>query len=443
MHAKILAYITERQLFLPTDRLLVAVSGGRDSVALLDVLLGLGYQVGIAHCNFQLRGEESMGDEDFVRGLGKQYQVPCYVTRFETAKYAEEKNISIQLSARELRYAWFAEVLQREAYDYLITAHHLNDNLETVLHRLVRGTGIVGLQGIPAQYDKIARPMLGVSQAEIAQYAQTHQLAWREDSSNAQDKYTRNFLRHNVVPLLKQLNPNLEETFAQTLERLQGYASHFQASAQALRAQVVRETQQATYLHIAPLLAQTAGKVFVAELLQPYQFHYEQVQRIWQKMQENAIGTLFFSPTHSLVIDRDHIVLKPKHFESSQTYLLAHGQASLQTPHFTLSANWQASPDSPTDAQNILLDTDTLQFPLEVRRWRAGEFFRPLGMGGKKKKIADFLNDQKVPRNLKPDVWVLCSGEEIVWVMGFRMAHTFRLTEKTQSITYLSCSDFY
>jgi tRNA(Ile)-lysidine synthase len=295
----------------------------------------------------------------------------------------------------------------------------------------------MGLQGIPAQYDKITRPMLNIPQADIAYYAQTHQLAWREDSSNAQDKYTRNFLRHNIVPLLKQLNPNLEATFANTLERLQGYASHFQASTEALRAQVVQETPQATYLHIMPLLAQTAGKVFVAELLQPYQFQYEQVQHIWQKMQEKAIGTLFFSPTHSLVIDRETIVLKPKNSESPQTYLLAQGQASLQTPHFTLSADWQASPDSPTDAQNILVDADTLQFPLVVRHWQAGEFFRPLGMAGKKKKIADFLNDQKVPRNLKPDVWVLCSGEEIVWVMGFRMAHAFRVTEKTQRFAHL------
>jgi len=435
---KIATYIAQNQLFQAQDKILIATSGGRDSVTLLDILTRLSYQVAIAHCNFQLRGEESVLDEQFTRALAKQYQVPCFVTRFETSQYAEKNNVSIQIAARTLRYDWFADLLEKEGYAVLATAHHLNDNIETILHRLARGTGITGLQGIPAQNKRVVRPLLCVSQTAIAEYAQENGLTWREDSSNAQDKYTRNLIRHAVVPVLKRINPNLEQTFAHTLERLQGYALHFQESVEALRRKISTGTPQATYFALAPLLLLSAGKVFLAELLQPYHFNYQQVQLIWTKIQEKAIGVLFLSPSHSLSIDREAIVITPQNsLPTTGFFDIQLAQTVVETPAFSLHLDWQASATLPTNTANILLDLATLTLPMTIRRWKAGDFFRPLGMQGSKKKISDFLNDQKIPRNLKPDVWVLCTGDEIVWVIGFRMAHPYRLTEKTTKVLHI------
>lgn len=434
---KILAYIIENKLFVSENSLLVAVSGGRDSVMLLDILVALGYQVGVAHCNFQLRGAESDEDEAFVRKLATQYQVPFFTTRFETTKYATEKGVSIQISARELRYAWFEKIMTEASYDFLVTAHHLNDNVETILHRWVRGTGIMGLQGIPQERKarKIVRPLLGIAQAEIAQYVQEKGMAWREDSSNAQDKYTRNLIRHQVVPVLQTINPNFEQTFLATLERIQGAAIFFQEGLETFKQQILEEKNKATYLQIAPLLAHSVGKVFLGEILQSYNFLYEKTHLIWQKMLENARGTLFLSASHSLVVDRAHLVIKSlsEMPTNSTRYELAYGQTCLQTPHFRLDIFISQNNHVEEQPKNIIeIDKDTLTFPLVMRKWKAGDFFLPLGMGGKKKKVSDFLNEQKVPRNLKADVWVLCAGETIVWVVGYRMAHPFRLTAQTK-----------
>ncbi len=440
-----LAYIAQNRLFTLENRILVAVSGGLDSIALLDMLHKAGFQTGIAHVNFQLRGAESEGDEAFVRALADCYQVPIFVTRFDTQGYAEAHTRSIQVSARELRYAWFADILANEGYDGLVTAHHANDNLETILHRWARGTGIMGLQGIPARATFgagkwLARPLLGTAQADIKLYAMQNNLTWREDSSNAEDKYTRNLIRHQVVPVLQAINPNLEQTFQATLERVKGYAAHFEQSLAELKAKICTQKHQTLYIELAPLLREVAGKVFLAELLQPYQFMYEKVQLIWQKATENAIGTLFLSSTHSLVIDREALVLTALSAlpAPAEKYALAYDTPCLPTPYFTLQVAYKPySAEAHILVQNAnkaFLDVATLEFPLTVRLWEAGDFFYPLGMQGRKKKVSDFLNDQKVPRNLKSAVWVLCAGKDIVWVIGHRIAHPYRLTAHTTEV---------
>jgi tRNA(Ile)-lysidine synthase len=432
-------FIYEKQLFLPTDRILVAVSGGCDSIVLFDVLRKLGFDIGIAHCNFQLRGEESEADELFVQTLAQQYKIPYFVTRFDTQNYAEQKNVSIQIAARELRYMWFEKVAQEENYTYIATAHHLNDTIETILHRLARGTGIVGLQGIPAQNDRIVRPLLAVAQAEIRKYALQNQLVWREDSSNAADKYTRNKIRHKIVPIFQELNPNFEHTFSHTLERLQGYARHFQASLEALKAQIFTQKNQISYIQILPLLQQEAGKIFLEEILQDFGFQYTQTCLIWEKMQSHAIGASFFSPTHNLVVDREALIFKPiEVLPENEEFWLEQGQASLQTPYFTLELEETTHLAYPNHHHQVLLASETLQFPLHIRRWQAGDYFCPLGMQGRKKKVADFLNDQKVPRHLKNEVWVLVSGKDIIWVMGYRISHLYSLQENTQKALSLS-----
>ncbi|MGV3541384.1 MAG: tRNA lysidine(34) synthetase TilS [Rufibacter sp.] len=434
MLQKVLHYIDSHQLASPTTKILAAVSGGLDSVVLADVLHRLKFPFAVLHCNFGLRGEESDADELFVRKLAKQYDAPFYSEQFQTEAFAQQEGISIQMAARTLRYTWFEQMRQQLGYDVIATAHHQSDALETVLLNLTRGTGLAGLHGILPKNGHLIRPLLSLSKDDLYDWLVSKRLAWREDSSNESRKYGRNLIRHEVIPVLKKLNPNLDETFAHTLERLQGAEAVFLASFQEIRAKTQREENGATYLSIAPLQESPSPVVLLHELLKPFHFSYSQTQEIAAAFGSES-GKTFTSPTHLLVKDRAELVITGKALEKFGSVPLPENVTELQFgPYLAKIARKPAEGYKVPRSKDIAaLDADLVKFPLKLRPWKQGDWFIPLGMNGKKK-VSDLLIDKKVPANLKPDVWVLVSDASLTWVLGQQLDNRFKVTENTQEV---------
>ncbi len=411
-------------------KILVAVSGGLDSTVLLDLLLKSKCDAGVAHANFQLRGVESLGDEKWVGQLAVKWKIPFYVRRFATNNYATENGVSIQMAARELRYAWFDEVMEQEKYDFLATAHHLNDNLETFLLNFTRGAGLSGLKGIPERNGKIIRPLLAFSRSEIEEYAKDNRLEWREDASNARDDYSRNFVRHHVVPKLKELNPSLEETFKRNASRL-GAAEELmnQALDRLKQTHVLQQGAQVKILkslfdlfgHPAPVLL---------ELIKEYGFNLDQCRDIVLAT-EGQPGKQFLSASHQLIIDREHLIIVAHPGDWSEVQIEG-GQKRAALGPWIMEMENTSRPTIPSDKRQAILAHDKLHFPLLWRKWKPGDFFFPLGMDHKKK-LSDFLVDTKVSLADKELLTVLESAGEIAWVVGHRIGNRFKMTEETQS----------
>jgi tRNA(Ile)-lysidine synthase len=436
-------FIEEQALFSPQDSLLVAVSGGMDSVALVDLLHQTGFKFSIAHCNFGLRGEESEGDEIFVRDLAESYGVACFRKYFNTKYLAEKYKISIQLVARQLRYEWFEALCQTYNYQYLLTAHHQNDVLETVLYNLVKGTGIAGLHGIKPKNGKIVRPLLCANKQEISKFVQKNNLSWREDSSNISSKYSRNLIRNEVVPLLKQINPNIEHTFQQTVEKISAIERVFEETILALKNIAQHTENEITYLDINVLLAQTDLTIKLYELLKPFHFNYFQTQQITESLRKEA-GKTFISDTHTLYKDRNNLILTPNN-EVENLYMGTNFLIEKNTQFIDYQGH-KIETVTINDTQNFVinkeqsmafLDKDKLSFPLVLRLWQDGDKFQPLGMKGIKK-VSDFLNDKKIPPHLKNKICVLCNKNHVVWVVGYRIDERYKFTSTTKEIYKLS-----
>ncbi len=432
------AYIDENQLFQPTDSLLVAVSGGIDSVALTHLLHTAGYRFSMVHCNFGLRGEESEADEVFVQQLAAKYGVALFHKYLNVSYIAQKEQQSIQLAARTMRYHWFDLLLKQYHYQYVLTAHHQNDTLETVLYNLTKGTGIAGLHGIKPQQGNLVRPLLFATKQEIQDYVKQHQLTWREDSSNQSSKYSRNLIRNEVVPLLKRINPNLEQTMQNTIERIAAVERIFEAEIQKLRLRVLRggeNPQTPVYIDLSLLKTENELVVKLYELLKSYHFNYVQTQQLIDTLYKPA-GRSFESSTHWLVKDRNQLVITPKIERDTTVLQLSEDTQYAVNPYFALHTKQFAyNPAEELNKQAAVawLDKSKLTFPLVARLWQEGDKFQPLGMRGMKK-ISDFLTDKKIPLNLKSTIWVLCSGEQIVWVIGHRIDDRCKVTEKTQTI---------
>ncbi|MFC6997742.1 tRNA lysidine(34) synthetase TilS [Rufibacter roseus] len=434
MLQKVLHYINTHQLAGTETKILAAVSGGLDSVVLADVLHRLKLPFAVLHCNFGLRGEESDADELFVRKLAKQYSVPFYSEQFQTQAFAEQEGISIQMAARALRYTWFEQMRQQLGYDVIATAHHQSDALETVLLNLVRGTGLAGLHGISPKNNHLIRPLLCLAKDDLYDWLTSKRLAWREDSSNESRKYSRNLIRHEVIPHLKELNPNLDQTFTQTLERLQGAEAVFLASFQEIKAKTQRTENGVTYLRIAPLQNSPSPTVLLHELLKPFHFSYVQAQEIAAAW-DGQSGKTFTSPTHVLVKDREELVITLKNLESFGSINLPEEATEVRFgPYLAKISRKPAEGYKVPRGKNVAaLDADLLKFPLKLRPWKEGDWFIPLGMNGKKK-VSDLLIDRKVPANLKPNVWVLVSDASLTWVLGQQLDNRFKVTENTQEV---------
>ena len=431
MYEHFLDFIKKQGLVVAKDRVLLAVSGGLDSMAMLHLFSQSDIPFAVAHGNFGLRGAESDGDEAFVKDCAKTLGVPFFLRKFETKCYAKAQKCSIQMAARELRYAWFEELCLHENYQKVATAHHLNDSLETVLLNLAKGTSISGMRGILPVRGRIIRPMLDFSRAELEQMMKAAGLAWREDSSNKDTYYQRNLIRARVVAPLMSINPDLLGTFRDTIARNREVEQVFQAAMERLRATAVREEEE----HVLISKAQLTGAYVLEQLLKPYAFGYGQAKEVWKAIHGHS-GALFSSGTHDLVIDRHHLVITPATAHEQTEVLINKCDTEVTISGKAYDLMIIDSGEMPEDWKNsnhAFLDLDKLRFPLRLRAWQEGDYFYPLGMKGKKK-LSDFMIDRKIPVNLKPGLRVLESAGEIAWVVSLRVDDRFKITADTRRI---------
>lgn len=429
--------LKNEKLFTKKDQLLLAFSGGIDSVVLAHLLHTDGYKFGLAHCNFGLRGKESDEDEKFCAAFAKKIKVPFFSQRFDTESFAQKNRLSIQMAARKLRYDWFAELLKKSSYDLIVTAHQANDVMETTLINLIRGTGINGITGIPAVQQKIRRPLLSCSKESIVAYAQQNKLKYRHDSSNDEIKYKRNFLRHTVIPALKGLNPSLEKTFLQNTRLFGQAAAIVNTYIGEKRNRLLSSAKDKSVIDLVQLKKEDHTELLLHELMKPFGFNPSQTQAMHRSITEKFLpGKLFISPAHQALIDRREIIITPiGHTEEDHEYVAADAKELEHLPvHITYAITDQR--DFPKDNNSLLVDADQLKFPVTIRKWRSGDRFRPLGMRGFKK-LSDFFTAQKLSRFEKQNVWLLLSGNEIAWVIGYRLDDRFRITERTRRVAEL------
>lgn len=427
-------YITDNKLFTHTDRLLLAVSGGIDSMTMLHLFTRLNYPIAVAHCNFQLRGTESDGDEFFVKSTVESLKIPFYSVRFETKEYARQNKLSIQMAARELRYNWFSNICKTHNFSYICLAHNADDSLETFFINLNRGTGIDGLTGIKPKSDNLVRPLLFASRKEIEHYAREHHLQFREDSSNATDKYLRNFIRLRILPLMEEANPSFRKTLKTTIENLASTQSLYTLGVNAILSQICRNNDGNLVIHIPALLSYPEIPSILYEILHPYQFNRDVCLEIAQMLNQQS-GKTFFSITHRLVKDRDNLLIQPITSKNHQIYYLEK-DCELSSLPFPLKFTWHAhTPETNIDKSPRIaqIDAGLLEWPLIMRTWQPGDYFMPLGMNNFKK-ISDFLIDKKLSLPEKENTWVILSGSKIVWIVGHRIDERFKVTEKTRQI---------
>jgi tRNA(Ile)-lysidine synthase len=439
MEKQFLDHIRQTRLAEPHQKILLAVSGGLDSMVMLQLFHRTGFKTGVAHVNFQLRGAESDGDEALVRHTSEQLGIPFYSTRFQTAVYAEAHKLSTQVAARELRYAWFKEVMLREDFPLLATAHHLNDQLETVLLNLTRGTI---LKSIPQRNGHVIRPLLPFSRHQLESYAAENKLPWRDDSSNATDDYPRNFIRHHVVPLLRELNPSLEQSFSRAAERLQSTRELAERQVEELRQRYVSVTGERIVIEKTFAEAVAHPVPLLWEFIRAYGFNYDQAAGILAALNGES-GRTFQAPAYTLAVDRAQLILMPGLTGPDAVMLPEPGaRATLGGWQLTTAQGATAPWTVDRGPWTALLDATQLAFPLTWRRWREGDFFYPLGMKHRKK-VSDFLIDRKVSVADKAMVTVLESAGDIVWVVGHRIDNRFRITPHTQTALRLTLDQYF
>jgi len=427
-------FIARHKLLDPSDRILLAVSGGIDSMVMLDLFREAKLNIGVAHVNFQLRAAASDGDEAFIKRYCHDAGIEFFSKRFETNNYAEKSGQSVQMAARELRYKWFNQILTQSSFHWLATAHQLNDNLETVLLRWTQGSSLERLTGIPLINGKVIRPLLFASREEIEVYARARKLAWREDISNATDDYHRNFIRHKVVPKLKEINPSLEETFSDSLEKIKGSYELMQRGLEQLKDNITR-TEGRDFIIDKNLLSLMRNPVFICyEWLKPFGFEWDRCVQLVDAL-EGQPGKQFLSGTHRAVIDRETIIVSPIR-EWLNDILIEEGQDKAGLGVWQLSVREADGNAFRKEREIASLDKSKVKFPLLWRKWRNGDDFYPLGLGHRKK-VSDFLIDEKVPVSDKSLVTVIESAGEVIWVAAYRIDDRYKVTSKTKKVLEL------
>ena len=422
MKKKVATYIARQQLIEPGSKVLVALSGGADSVALLRILLSLGYVCEAAHCNFCLRGTESERDEDFVRQLCQEQTVPLHVIHFDTTGEASRKHISIEMAARELRYTWFEQVRQACGAAAIAVAHHRDDSAETFLLNLLRGTGINGLQGIRPRNGYIIRPLLCLNRQEIITYLATLKQNYVTDSTNLKDTYMRNKIRLHLLPLMQQITPAAKENLLKTAVHLTDAALLYQQAVNEGRKRILLDGGKA--IDIKALLHEPAPNTLLFEVLHPLGFNESQIENIYRSLQSQP-GKKFSTGKWTVIKDRDQLLIIEEQQKNIPPVL------DIQTYDYTPDFN------IPHDKHSAAFDTGKLLHPLSLRLWQQGDSFVPFGMKGTKK-VSDYLTDRKFSLAQKEQQWVLCCGEDIIWLVGERSDNRFRVNDATQSITIVT-----
>ncbi|WP_426670351.1 tRNA lysidine(34) synthetase TilS [Mucilaginibacter sp. McL0603] len=428
-------FIEQNNLFKPDSKILAAVSGGMDSVLMVHLLKAAEYNFGIAHCNFQLRGDEAIADQQFVKQLAAQLNIPFHAIDFDTKKYAADKKISIQMAARDLRYQWFAQVSQQANYDVISLAHHQNDAIETILLNLTRGTGVAGLHGILPRNGSIVRPLLFLKRDEIQDIVTANGLAYVEDSSNSSVKYARNKIRLEVVPKLKELNPALEKTFEQNLKHFRGLETLLDQKLAELKKSIFIIHQDELHLSIEEIKKLHPQSLLLFGLLQEYGFNESTVDDIISALDKHS-GRIFESTDFTLILDREKLILSKKHERLNDVVRIDEGQHEVNYNNYRLNILHDDSAliirDNPLA---VSVDSDLLIYPLTLRHWQQSDHFYPLGMKTRQK-LSDFFIHQKIPLHEKTLIPLLVNGNgEIIWIGGYRPDERYKVSKKTKKVT--------
>lgn len=441
MKKEFLAYIKQEKLFTNKDNILVAASGGPDSTVLCELLHQCKFSFALAHCNFKLRGKESDADADFVELLAERYRVPFHSIEFPTEKIAKKQKTSIQVTARDLRYNWFEELRQQHDYSVLATAHHMDDSVETFFINLIRGTGISGLHGILPKTQKAVRPILFASKEAILEFAKKHALNFRSDESNTSEKYLRNKIRLQLLPLLQSMNPSISETVEKEIASIRQVEQILSQQLNKVQKQVFTSSDSGHCIDIRKLSKLAPLSYYLYQLLKPFGFNSTQCSSI-EKAMNGIPGKQWKSSSHLLTKDRGQLIITKLSFgNSAAAATLKQSQSKLAFANKTFRCSI-----IPVGKKKITLNTANncanldlakLKFPLTIRRWKPGDVFFPFGMKGRKK-LSDFLTDLKLPKNQKDEVLVLCSGDKIAWVVGHRIDDRFKLEKKSDKIYFVS-----
>jgi len=425
-------FITENNLVKPGDRILLAVSGGIDSMVMTHLFLQLGNELGIAHCNFSLRDVESDEDEEMVKNYSAKHCIPFFSKRFETKSYASKNGLSVQMAARELRYAWFEEIRRHNRYDFIAVAHNLNDNIETLLINLTRGTGIAGLTGMSPLMNKIIRPLLFTTRKDITLYSEQNGIIFREDRSNADTKYIRNKIRHMVIPLLKEINPSIELTLNDTAERLSGIYEIVEEFITGLKESISEEEGELIKINISLFKPHLQNKTILFELFKPYGITNLRLNDL-RKVIEGKTGGQIFTDTHRIIKNRKELIISTGNKASKTIYKIEAIGDFKKVPGIASAGYVDITGkfEIPSDSMIACLDAEKISFPVTIRKWKAGDNFSPLGMK-QKKKLSDYFIDKKYSRIEKENKLILESGGKIIWIIGDRIDNRFRLTKSTK-----------
>lgn len=437
-------YVEQHALFSPADPILLAVSGGVDSMVMAELFHRAGYNFAIAHCNFGLRGAESNQDEVFVASMADVYKVPFFVKHFKTREYAGFNKISVQMAARTLRYEWFEELLLTEGYNSIATAHHLDDQIETFFINVLRGTGITGLHGILPSRINIVHPLMFAFRRKIEDFASDEAIAFREDSSNRTTKYVRNKIRHDLIPLLGDINPEFRKTITATIDRIRDAELILRNHLKQLSNNLIKVDDGLTRINIDDLIHLQPVDLYLYELLHPYSFNRAVCAEIAQALTDIP-GKQFYSPTHRLLKDRHCLIITETGQEESDSSTETNIDEAVNEITKPIHLKFSSLTNSdefqiPKTGNIALLNASKLNYPLKLRKWREGDAFVPYGMNHNKK-LSDYFIDNKFSIVEKENAWLLLSGNTIVWLVGHRIANPFRITNDTEEILRIELLD--
>ncbi|MGE5424434.1 MAG: tRNA lysidine(34) synthetase TilS [Syntrophothermus sp.] len=441
MVEQFLKFIHKENLFHSSDRILLAVSGGADSMLMAHLFVSTGFQVGVAHCNFSLRGEESDKEELFVSEYCDRHNIVFWSKRFNTSEIALQQGISIEMAARDLRYEWFHELMKQQDFNYLATAHHQDDVIETFVINLSRGSGIKGLSGIQPKSGRIIRPMLFTNHTEIVENCTRLSIDYCIDSSNLETIYKRNLIRHHVLPLLEKVNPAFRKNALKTIANLHETGQLFQQRILEIKSLVYSEDEQGVLIHIEKLQNYSPLRTILFELIRPFGFQAEQTDDIINSLNKES-GRKFFSDSYRLVKDREYLIISPSHAFRENVFYIEENCPQIEFPiHLSIEKLQRTADYSFSTQPHIVdLDMDRLTFPLILRHWHEGEYFQPLGMTGLKK-VSDFFIDEKYSIPEKENAWILASGDHLAWIVGKRMDDRFKIHKDTKNILRLKLQE--